>query len=138
MNAEIPEWIFGLTLNNNPTVSDLWNSTPAWGYPYTSSPLAPTPAAATLIDGGLAQQVAGLGAYAFWQKIRLFRVRQLPDRQRSRQRVSPGSAVQRARRRARGDQLQPVLAPRVRARLGRKFDHGRHLRHGRATSIRTI
>ncbi len=68
MNAEIPEWIVGLTLNNNPTMSDLWNSTPAWGYPYTSSPLAPTPDAATIIDGGLAQQVAGLGAYAFWQK----------------------------------------------------------------------
>jgi hypothetical protein len=68
LNAEIPEWIVGLTLNNNPTVSDPWNSTPAWGFPYTSSPLAPTPAAATLIDGGLAQQVAGLGAYAFWRK----------------------------------------------------------------------
>ena len=38
------------------------------GLPFTTSPLAPTPAAATLIDGGLAQQVAGLGAYAFWQK----------------------------------------------------------------------
>jgi hypothetical protein len=66
--AAEPEWIFGLTLNNNPTMQDPWNSTPAWGYPYTSSPLAPTPDAATLIDGGLAQQVAGLGAYAFWKK----------------------------------------------------------------------
>ena len=27
-----------------------------------------TPAASTLIDGGLAQQVAGLAAYAFWQR----------------------------------------------------------------------
>jgi hypothetical protein len=63
-----PEWVFGLTLNNNPTVQDPWNSTPAWAYPYTTAPLAPTPAAATLIDGGLAQQVAGLGAYAWWQK----------------------------------------------------------------------
>lgn len=68
VNAEIPEWIIGLTLNNNPTMSDPWNSSPAWGFPFTASPLAPTPAAATLIDGGLAQQVAGLGAYAFWQK----------------------------------------------------------------------
>ena len=68
LNSEIPEWILGVTLNNNPTMSDLWNSTPAWGYPFTTSPLAPTPAAATLIDGGLAQQVAGLGVYAFWQK----------------------------------------------------------------------
>ena len=29
---------------------------------------ASTPAAATLIDGGLAQQVAGLGGYVFWKK----------------------------------------------------------------------
>jgi len=68
VDAAEPEWILGLTLNNNPTVQDVWNSTPAWGYPYTSSSLAPTPAAATLIDGGLAQQVAGLGAYAYWKK----------------------------------------------------------------------
>ncbi len=71
-NAEIPDWIVGLTLNNNPTMSDLWNSTPAWGYPFTGSPLAPTPSAAALIDGGLAQQVAGLGAYAFWKKTLYF------------------------------------------------------------------
>ena len=58
----------GATLNNNPTVQDPWNSTPAWGYPYASSPLAQTPAAATIIDGSLAQQVAGLGVYALWQK----------------------------------------------------------------------
>ncbi len=63
-----PEWVFGVTLNNNPTVQDPWNSTPAWGYPYTTPPLANTPAAATIIDGGLAQQVVGLGAYAWWQK----------------------------------------------------------------------
>src|SRR5690348_12714902 len=25
------ETVFGATLNNNPTVTDLWNSTPAWG-----------------------------------------------------------------------------------------------------------
>jgi hypothetical protein len=63
-----PDWLYGLTLNNNPTVEDPWNSTPAWGFPFTASPLAQTPAAATLIDGGLAQQVAGVGVYAFWQK----------------------------------------------------------------------
>jgi len=55
--------IYGLSMNNNPTVQDLWNSTPAWTYPYVSSPLAPTPPAATLIEGGLAQQVIGLSAY---------------------------------------------------------------------------
>ena len=67
--AEIPELIYGMTLNNNPTVQDPWNSTPAFGFPYTSSPLASTPAAATQIDGGLAQQVAGVGVYGWWQKM---------------------------------------------------------------------
>jgi hypothetical protein len=56
----------GLSLNNNPTVQDLWNSTPAWGFPYGSSDAAPTPAAATVIDGTLGQQVAGLTGYALW------------------------------------------------------------------------
>ncbi|MEP6610144.1 MAG: cytochrome C, partial [Burkholderiaceae bacterium] len=59
---------YGATLHNNPTSQDVWNSTPAFGFPYTTSPLASTPAAATLIDGGLAQQVAGLGGYLFWKK----------------------------------------------------------------------
>lgn len=31
--------IYGLSLNNNPTVQDAWNSTPAFGYPYQSSHL---------------------------------------------------------------------------------------------------
>jgi hypothetical protein len=55
---------YGLTLNNNPTVSDIYNSTPAWGFPFASSSVAVAPNAATLIDGGLGQQVVGLGAYA--------------------------------------------------------------------------
>jgi hypothetical protein len=57
---------YGLTLNNNPTVSDIYNTTPAWGFPFASSSAAVTPNAAVLIDGGLAQQVAGLGAYTLW------------------------------------------------------------------------
>lgn len=61
--------IYGLTLNNNPTVQDVWNSTPAWGFPYTSSAVAPAPAAATLIDGGLGGEVAGLGAYGFYNNL---------------------------------------------------------------------
>jgi hypothetical protein len=61
--------IFGLQVNNNPTVQDVWNSTPAWGFPYASSSVAPTPTAGTVIDGGLAQQVGGLGAYAYWNDL---------------------------------------------------------------------
>ena len=57
---------YGVTLNNNPTVEDLWNSTPAWGFPFTSSDVAPSPTAAAIINGTLGQDVAGLGGYAMW------------------------------------------------------------------------
>lgn len=55
--------VYGLTLNNNPTVQDLWDTTPAWRFPWTTSDTAPAPAYAALIDGTLGQDVAGLGAY---------------------------------------------------------------------------
>ena len=35
------ELILGVTLNNNPTVQDVWNTTPAWGFPYAASSVAP-------------------------------------------------------------------------------------------------
>ena len=57
---------YGLTLNNNPTVEDLWNSTPAWGFPYVASDVAPSPTAGAIINGGVAQDVAGIGGYAMW------------------------------------------------------------------------
>jgi hypothetical protein len=60
------EFVYGLDLNNNPTVEDLWNSTPAWGYPWVVSDWAPTPTAAPLIQGHLAQDVAGFGAFGMW------------------------------------------------------------------------
>lgn len=62
--------VWGVTLNNNPTVQDLYNSTPAWGYPYV------TPAGAfqgfgaqPVVMGGLAAQVAGVGAYVDWNDM---------------------------------------------------------------------
>ena len=57
---------YGMTLNNNPTVEDLWNSTPAWGFPFVSSNVAPGPSAGAIINGGLAQDVAGIGGYTMW------------------------------------------------------------------------
>ena len=45
--------LYGVTLNNNPTVQDIWNSTPAWGFPYASSSVTASPLASTLIKGGL-------------------------------------------------------------------------------------
>ena len=58
--------VYGIDLNNNPTVEDLWNDTPAWGFPFVSADSTPGPLAGTIVDGGLAQDVAGLGAYAMW------------------------------------------------------------------------
>jgi len=60
------EFVYGLNLNNNPTVEDLWNSTPAWGFPWVASDVAPGPNAGAIINGGLAQDVGGVGAYAMW------------------------------------------------------------------------
>ncbi len=60
------ELVYGVDLNNNPTLEDLWNSTPAWGYPWMASDVAPTPGAAAIINGSLAQDVAGIGGYAMW------------------------------------------------------------------------
>lgn len=54
----------GFTVNNSPSVSDLWNSTPVWGFPYNASSLAPVPVASTVIDGQLGQRVAGAGGYS--------------------------------------------------------------------------
>jgi hypothetical protein len=64
--------IYGIYLNNNPTMEDPWNSTPAWGYPFAGSGLSPTPAASPLINGGLAHQVAGAGAYIMFNNSLYF------------------------------------------------------------------
>jgi len=60
--------IYGITANNNPTVQDLWNSTPAFGYPYAASNANVSPLAATQIDGTLGQDVAGISLYAMWNE----------------------------------------------------------------------
>ena len=56
--------VYGVSVNNNPSVQDLWNTTPAWGFPYTGSAVAPGPGTSALLDGGLeASQVGGVTAY---------------------------------------------------------------------------
>lgn len=34
-------FVYGVSFNNGPTIQDLWNTTPAWGFPYASSPFGP-------------------------------------------------------------------------------------------------
>jgi hypothetical protein len=53
----------GITVNNAPTVQDGFNSSYAWGYPYVSSGLAPTPAAQPVLAGAFAQNSAGYTVY---------------------------------------------------------------------------
>jgi hypothetical protein len=55
--------IWGITVNNNPTVSDVFNTAPAWMYPYMSADLAPGAPAQPMLFGGLGGQVIGASAY---------------------------------------------------------------------------
>jgi hypothetical protein len=57
--------IAGLNLNNNPSIADPWNTAPAW-IQYVPTQFGVTgPDAAPLVTE-LGAQVAGIGAYAFW------------------------------------------------------------------------
>lgn len=59
--------LYGITLNNNPSVQDVFNTTPAWGFPYVGPGGAfQGYGAQPVVMGAYAQQVAGLGAYADW------------------------------------------------------------------------
>ncbi len=58
---------YGLTINNNPTVQDVWNSTSAWQMPFDQqSGIGPGPGAGTMVDGGLADLgVVGVTGYVW-------------------------------------------------------------------------
>ena len=58
--------LMGVDLNNSPGVQDVWNTMPSWGFPYTSSKLAPAPGATPVISGALAQRVLGSSVFAWW------------------------------------------------------------------------
>ncbi|MBS0365030.1 MAG: cytochrome C [Proteobacteria bacterium] len=56
--------LFGVTLNNFPTVQDPWNSTSAWQFPFPSPRLVNGPAGAPQLNGFFAGQALGSTAYA--------------------------------------------------------------------------
>ncbi|RZI40063.1 hypothetical protein EGT07_25805 [Herbaspirillum sp. HC18] len=62
------ELLLGLTLNNNPTVSDIYNSTPGFGFPHTApSPMnTANPNAQVQLNNGLAYKVAGASVFGWW------------------------------------------------------------------------
>lgn len=55
--------LYGFTFNNSPAVTDLWNTLPAWGYPFIPSELGQGPTVGLEISA-LAQSVVGVGGYA--------------------------------------------------------------------------
>jgi hypothetical protein len=64
------DFIYGVDVNNNPTVQDVWNTTPAWGIPYLASTLgSPFAPPGTLIEGSLSGRVVGTGVYSFWNDM---------------------------------------------------------------------
>lgn len=57
------ELLVGINSNNNPTVQDVWNTLPGWGYPYYVSPQSLGGPASPLFSN-LAGQAASIGIYA--------------------------------------------------------------------------
>ena len=62
------ELVYGITLNNAPTLSDIYNSTPVWSFPNVGS-AAVMPAAGSLLDMALMSQVGGIGVYGLWDNL---------------------------------------------------------------------
>ncbi len=65
--------IWGASLNNNPGVTDVWNSHPTWAYPYMSpqgarGAFAGGVPVATYLESGAGAQTAGYGAYVYLNK----------------------------------------------------------------------
>ena len=68
LTAAGKDLIYGFTLNNNPTLSDIYNSTPVWSFPHTETP-ALMPNAAAMVDMTLASKVGGPGVYGLWNDL---------------------------------------------------------------------
>ena len=58
----------GLDINNGPTVQDPYNSSYAWGYPFVSSILVPTPTAQPILVSALAGNSIGATVYAWYDR----------------------------------------------------------------------
>ncbi|MBV1705120.1 MAG: hypothetical protein KGI57_10120 [Hyphomicrobiales bacterium] len=62
--------IYGVSINNTPTVQDVWNTTPAFSWPQIASGVGTMfGSPLTQIEGGFGQNSAGVGAYAFWNDM---------------------------------------------------------------------
>ena len=62
------EVVYGVTLSNNPTTTDIYNGTPMWSFPHTETPALMSNAQAAT-DMRLAGRVGGPGVYALWNNL---------------------------------------------------------------------
>jgi hypothetical protein len=68
--ADKNDWIYGVSVNNNPSVTDPWNTAAAW-MQYVP---VPSPSSSAFIDGAApyqgyaTDQIAGLNAYLYWNR----------------------------------------------------------------------
>jgi hypothetical protein len=56
--------VWGVLGNNNPTMQDVWNTVPAWQYPWVPVDVVLGPPG-TMIEGTFGQRAAGAGAYVW-------------------------------------------------------------------------
>jgi hypothetical protein len=61
------ELLLGLDINNGPSNQDVWNTVPAWAYPFYGSPIAPGAPASTML-ATLIGQSGGVGVYGLWNR----------------------------------------------------------------------
>ncbi|MCG6553886.1 MAG: hypothetical protein L7F77_16300 [Candidatus Magnetominusculus sp. LBB02] len=61
--------VWGITVNNRPSISDIYMSTPVWKFPYEGSSNALATLYGTVNDGGLDTMVGGVGVYAKWNDL---------------------------------------------------------------------
>lgn len=61
--------IYGITANNNPTVQDVFNTAPAWSFPYFGSASTPGGALGSTQLESAGGNVGGAGAYVFWNQL---------------------------------------------------------------------
>ena len=59
--------VYGITANNNPSVQDVWNTGPAWNFPYIGTEVGPGQSFNTMLGGGgqWGGQVGGVGGYVW-------------------------------------------------------------------------
>ena len=57
--------VWGIDVNNNPTSQDVWNTVPAWAFPWVPTDLAPGPAVGAMIEGTFGGRAASTGLYVW-------------------------------------------------------------------------